>query len=67
MSSMKTLSFRPLNEAKGGGTCLCGDGHLRPSGQAQRGQVFAGSPTEPNFAARESFYYKRGRETGGGR
>jgi len=35
----------------------CGDGRLRPSGQAQRGQVFAGSSTEANFAARESFYY----------
>src|SRR5258706_9253811 len=35
----------------------CGDGCLRPSGQAQRGQLFAGSPTEADFAARESFYY----------
>jgi len=29
-------------------------------GQAQRGQVFAGSSTEPNFANRESFYYTAG-------
>jgi hypothetical protein len=34
-----------------------GTGAFARSGQAQRGQVFAGSPTEANFVARESFYY----------
>jgi hypothetical protein len=34
----------------------------RPA-QAQQGQVFAASPTEPNFASRQSFYYKRRERT----
>jgi hypothetical protein len=73
MSSIKTLSFRPLSKAKGGGTCSrrAGDGHLRKpalslaegAGQAQRGQDFRRQPYRAEFRRQRIFllYRHRGR------